>query len=440
MTRAWKIIADWEPLDEGGAEERSCFAALGIQANAIWLTEGRDALANRLRQAPLLSAYHLAEWFAWNWWRLRWEPRTSSEDWRFAHKISNVGGGYVWPNITIFSDGERTALIARATKERPETPFRYINNAASVIPSVDFEAEVDDFLDQVLGRLESMSVANTNLARVWSDVCNERRSPELALIRKIEALLGSDPDESNADTVSRLIADAAILGTAAIEELAADHGHVQNVVVPSATELVSIARHSGFNASLAGMASLSKASIGFDKRSQVPAWLVGANTAQALRTQERLADEPISDDRLANMLAVERKALDHRDATPLGISFVLDTHGEHSRIVLRSKWHDGRRFELARLLGDRLMSMEGGLYPATRAFTYRQKAQRSFAAELLSPFGAVFNMLQGDYSLEKQRDVAAYFDVSDLTIRTQLVNHKILEREDLDSEAIAAAA
>lgn len=440
MTRTWKIVADWEPLDEGDDEERSCFAALGIQANDIWLTEGRDSLANRLRQGPLLSTYHLAEWFAWNWWRLRWEPRTSSEDWRFSHKMSNVGGGYVWPNITIFSDGERTALIARATKERPETPFRYITDVAAVIPSADFEEEVDNFLDQVLARLESMGIANTNLARVWSDVCDERKNPEIARMRKIEALLGNDPDESSTDTVARIISDAGILGIGAIEELAADHGHAQNVVVPSAGNLIRIAEHSGFNASLASMVSLSKPLREFEKLSQVPAWLVGARVAQALTAQERMGDGPISNDRLADMLAVERNALDHREATPLYMSYVLDTHKEYSRIVLRSKWHEGRRFELARLLGDRLMSREGSLFPATRAYTYRQKAQRSFAAELLSPFDAVFNMLQGDYSVENQSDVAAYFDVSDLTIRTQLVNHKILEREDLDPEAIAAAA
>ena len=149
MQRSWDIVANWEALDEGSDEERSCFAALGINAHGHWLTEGHDALANRLRQAPLLSAYHLAEWLTWNWWRLRWEPRASSDDWVFAHKTSNIGGGYIWPNIIIFSDGERTALIAKATQERPETPFRYISNFAAVIPSIEFENGVDNFILQV---------------------------------------------------------------------------------------------------------------------------------------------------------------------------------------------------------------------------------------------------------------------------------------------------
>lgn len=75
MPRSWEINAEWEYLDSGLPEERACFAALSIDAHAQCLTEGRDAWANRLRKAPYLSAYPFAEWLAWNWWRLRWEPR-----------------------------------------------------------------------------------------------------------------------------------------------------------------------------------------------------------------------------------------------------------------------------------------------------------------------------------------------------------------------------
>ncbi|HEY8289404.1 MAG TPA: hypothetical protein VIG49_09060, partial [Acetobacteraceae bacterium] len=97
MNSALSITAEWERLDGGTAEERACFAALGIRCNNHWLTEGRDGLVNRIRAEPLLSAYHLAEWLAWNWWRLRWEPRSSAPDWAFAHRLTTIGHGYVWP-------------------------------------------------------------------------------------------------------------------------------------------------------------------------------------------------------------------------------------------------------------------------------------------------------------------------------------------------------
>ena len=101
--------------------------------------------------------------------------------------------------------------------------------------------------------------------------------------------------------------------------------------------------------------------------------------------------------------------------------------------MLRSRYATGRRFELARLVGARLLlPSEGSLHPATRAATYRQKAQRAFAAELLSPFAQVEEMLAGDYSEERQEEVAHHFQVSVLVIRNQLANHGRLERDSLD--------
>lgn len=79
------------------------------------------------------------------------------------------------------------------------------------------------------------------------------------------------------------------------------------------------------------------------------------------------------------------------------------------------------------------------MHPATRSNTYRQKAQRAFAAELLSPFQAVESLLDGDYSMESQLDVAQHFQVSDLTIRTLLVNHKRVDRNALDDAELAYA-
>jgi hypothetical protein len=117
------------------------------------------------------------------------------------------------------------------------------------------------------------------------------------------------------------------------------------------------------------------------------------------------------------------------------ISFALDEGVNSGRVVLRSKWVTGRRFDLARLLGDRLVPWGSGrLFPATRAHTYRQKMQRSFAAEFLSPFEAVDEFLAGDYSMENQHEAAEQFEVSELTIRTLLVNHRRIEPEELAAD------
>lgn len=439
MPMSWTISAKWEALDSGTPEERAAFGELAIRAHGISFTEGHDTIANRLRDGPLVSIYDFAEWVAWNWWRLRWEPRSKVKDWDFAHKTATIGGGYIWPNLTLFSDGQRIALICKATLERRQTPYRFLTNNAAVLPAADFETEVDRFIDEVLQRLQMQDVTDTNLRKVWSSVLSERQSPEVAQKRRLEALLGSEPDEANAEIVNQLLRDASVLSNSAIDEVAADHG--QSGQVLTADRLNIIASEKGFDASPRNVIRLPAGSF-TPNRAQVPAWRVGADAARFLREQERLGSEPISDRKLAEMAAVPAEIITNHKSDP-SMSFAIDTSLTAGKVVLRSKWDTGRRFELARLIGDRIANAsQSKLFPATRSYTYRQKLQRSFAAELLSPFDAVEDLLGGDYSPEKLQEAAAHFNVSELTIRTLLVNHGRIEREDLEDglERVVALA
>ena len=198
----------------GHSEERACFGAIGIQWNDIWLTEGLDTFANVIRKAPYVSGYHLAEWIAWNWWRLRWEPQSNSPDWSFAHRLSAIGHGYAWPDITIFSDGQRTALIPKPTNARSGHSYRYIANVPALLPSTEFEAAIDRFIERVREKLRSDGLANTNLDAVWRDVTDERNDPPMAQRRKFEALLGQEPDKADEETLSALLRSIDSLGEA----------------------------------------------------------------------------------------------------------------------------------------------------------------------------------------------------------------------------------
>jgi hypothetical protein len=50
--------------------------------------------------------------------------------------------------------------------------------------------------------------------------------------------------------------------------------------------------------------------------------------------------------------------------------------------------------------------------------------------ELLAPFDAVKDRLGGDYSLERQHDIADQFIVSPMAINSLLKNYRVLPRED----------
>ncbi|MHB1502055.1 MAG: hypothetical protein ACYCYK_13100, partial [Candidatus Dormibacteria bacterium] len=246
MSKRWSIKADWALLESGSPEERAGFAALGISAYGVCLTAGHDRLLRSVREAPFLSAYHLAEWLAWNWWRLRWEPRKSATEWELSHVMASIGNGYIWPNIQILSDGQNITLASKPTPERARTPYRYINDVVSVIPASDFETEVDVFIETVLRRLEDCQVAKSNLADIWQAVLEERRDAVLSQQRKLEALLGEDPGEMDEISLQGLLNGAALTGRDALEEIAANRAPGQDV--PDIGRLVELARNEGVSA------------------------------------------------------------------------------------------------------------------------------------------------------------------------------------------------
>lgn len=434
-----QVIIDLAPekLDEGGPEECAAFGLLTIKVRDTFITEGFDFFINSYRPGPLASGYHVAEWLAWNWWRLRWEPRSKTPDWWRAHRMNSIGEGYVWPNISIFSDGVRTALISEPSSRPDAKPFRYIGAQPHIIPSTLLEGAIDAFIPRVIARLGAQGCEGSNLQKLWEDILTERRTPDLALRRKLEALLGVDPDEGDQQTLEQLLADSRSLGKDAIAEVAADRG-LGNAIL-SAAQISDIARSVGSECDGKDMVRL-RSDWPRYAQGDVPAWLVGVRCAAALRQQEGFGENAIDDATLSNLIGVSGDILSRKHDNRSPFAFILGGHDGRGTIVLRSKWRTGRRFELARLLADHLIiSGSGKLFPATRSYTFRQKAQRAFAAEFLAPFEIVTAMLDGDYSEENQQEVAEYFDVSPLTIRTLLVNHGKLERDELEEDFEAAA-
>lgn len=435
MPLNWSIKPDWALLESGSPEERAGFAALGIYTYGCCLTTGHDRLVQSVREAPYLSTYHLAEWLAWNWWRLRWEPYKTSIEWTLSHAMASIGSGYVWPDIDIVSDGERVTLASRPTPERARTPYRYINDSLSVIPAADFEAEVDLFIDAVLQRLQDCRVANSNLADIWQAVQRERQDPALARLRKLEALLGEDPSELDERILAKFVADGEVTGETAMNEIAANR--LPGQAIPDIASLLEMGRIRGMPVNPQDQVSLRRSEL----TESDAAWKSGARAAQQLRAQEHFSpNTPIANSQLAQMYGAPCSVLTTPSALPpkLDLSFSLSATNQKSRVLLRSQWESGRRFELARLLGDALLNRTNEpVRPATRTDTYRQKRQRAFAAELLSPFDAVESMLNGDYSMESQQDVAHHFQVSELTIRTLLVNHSRVDRSELENLSVA---
>ena len=429
-TAGLRIDLATRPLDAGAPYERAAFGRLEMTAAGKGLTACVNAASGnrQYHDGPYVSGYHLAEWLVWNWWRLRWEPRppvrgTAPPDWDMAHCMATIGEGYVWPNVTFASDGFQCDVLSSPSNEADTPNFFYLGARPVTVPSMDVEREVDRFVDLILERVSGAGLAGTNLQTLWHDLGIERNTPEIARFRRLEALLGFDPDAQDAELIENLLSDAPLLGENALDEIVISAAEAGSVLTAGQITEVTAASAFDMDPSAAFRFSLPVTMQWGD----AAAWRVGVKVADAVRQEARLADQPIADAQLADLAGVSPAVLDSEVATH-NLSWILHRPEGQTRLALRSKWKPNRRFDVARLIGDRLFA-DGlqapaePLLPATRSHSYRQKAQRAFAAQLPSPWEAVRDMLGNDCSQENQDQVAEHFTVSSMTIHTLLDNH-----------------
>lgn len=417
-----------ERLDEGAPEERTTFGLLRVTVRDHLMTDGHDAFIDDRRDGPLVSGYYLAEWFVANWWRLRHEPRPSgrpSRDWRMTHCMAEIGEGYVWPNITIASDGFRSVVRSDPTEDRAAS-FRFQGFAHSLLlPWVEVEHAIDAFVDRVMALMRKREVGDTNLDLLWRDLTAERSDPTLSRYRRFEALMGCDPDDADEDVIRARLADEARLGEDGLDELAAVGGGPG--AIPSADEIAEAAARTGVDARVDNV----PVAATIPKWGHVEAWRVGVAAAGELRRAAAFGEGPVRDAALAGLVDAPMDVF-RGDVSPL--SFTLSQADGTDRIALRSRHLLARRFDLARLIGDHAMRPTGPFHPVTRANSYRQQAQRAFAAEFLAPIEAVVAMAEGDFSVDRQFEIAREFEVSEMTINSLLKNNHYLEREATDFE------
>lgn len=417
-------------------EEVATLGELRISCNQDLLTEAPGDTADQLRQGPFLPLYPLADWLAWNWWRLFWEPfrRFPSKelekrvDWEEAHCVSSLRGGWLWPDILIRSDGYRVALDVHSSRAS-----HHGSDRTFIVSAGTFEACVDDFAGQVLDRLGNHSLGDTDLHSTWKELSEERQDPDLSLYRRLEAQLGLDPGKAQPEQIHGLIQEGDEFGMNAVSEVAVeDPGFL--------SRLHDTVRCSGFAYRPAdGVHWQSDNTIGeagtpTSRWSRIPAWEVGNMAARDLRQQSKLGGSTISNPDLSSLCGIDPRAISRTSSGSM--SFLLDDQdGGTGCVVLRSRHSHGRRFEVARLLGDRLLT-DGGesLSPATRSHTYRQRMQRAFAAEFLCPVDSLVDFLEDDYSEENRQEASYHFKVSEYAVRAQLVNGGHLDRDELQTD------
>lgn len=419
----------WLSSEVGNDAERASYGDLAIRAGDTSLSFVIDNLARSPRDSIHVSLNHLARWFADSWWRLRWEPEPRggepSHAWRMAHEMTAAGGGFVWPQIYFRSDGETILLSARHTS--PKHAIQYIGDHEIVCDAKAVERGIDAFMSSVLARQQSMSARDPVLAEIWQAVQEERQDHEATLFRKLEAMMGFDPGEIEADEVGRLLDEARWMGEGAVLEVLTGAGTDAKAIVEQVEQLRARA---SVNLNLRTVYEAAASWQG--PQAGLEPWQNGDSLARHLREQWNLGDGPVSDDRLREIL--EGDVLSEAAWIAAGdFSLGFRENGALHPAFRANKRREGQRFAIARMLADAAFAgPNGDVLPVTESKTARQKFQRAAAQELLCPVEAIEARLDGpDPDDEKLSEIADEYGVSAFVVRNALVNKQVLPRSYL---------
>ena len=431
MSTTFNIDYEWLSNGYGDAPEQVTLAELAINVGGYCVTEVEDTLAKTVRSSARLSALHLAEWFAANWWRLLWEPKLNTYSWRASHKVGNAGNGYVWPDLSFSSDWQSIDVVANPTPRWGAEPIRYLNSFETPIPIEDFEKGVENFIEGTIARLSSTSRDRSALGTLWHEVTKERRDDDVAQWRALEACMGYDPDEAPASLLENVQRQMIDYGECGVREVAAA---CRSYTTHHVNSLWDAAQEIGITVQVPRCDDIRQRLQREVNPSDVP-WKRAEQTARLTREVWGL-EVPIVNDRLEDLFHItEKQFSDERTngQKPLMAGFRDDAAADRIRISWNSPYPTSRRFALARLVSDHIDAPQGDrLLPGTSSITKRQKFQRAFAQEFLCPFEALKEEIGTETpDSEDVQAAAEHFNVSPLMVQTTLVNKGVLERETL---------
>jgi hypothetical protein len=416
----------------------------------------------------------LAFWLVDNWWRIRWEciPAAGmTSAWRLAHELSAIGGGYIWPRLAIWGEGERVGLLSRSDPSGVVGPVRYLTDALMFIAAASFEAATDEFLQNALDAYTETDTDRMALRAQVHALRAERNDPDVASWRRMEARLGFDPDEAPDETIENLAALAVRYGSAGVEEAAmatpgsqaaetlrieisaAEQSRVECAfgqalkVYRSAEPLLipdlRIANGKYPHGPTSGVA-LSIPSFQLptspDHHSGIGGeapWSLAEHASGSLRLALGLGKGPLHNNALAEILGTSADNFKSTPSVsarnlPYGIRLVAHSD-DRNRIAVRSRWPHDRRFEMVRALGDAIWAGNDRLGPLAASKTARQKFQRAFAQSLLCPHEDLVAYIGTEKPTEGDISAAAqHFHVSERVVRTVLVNKGVLARQRLE--------
>ncbi|MBI3735690.1 ImmA/IrrE family metallo-endopeptidase [Candidatus Sumerlaeota bacterium] len=279
---------------------------------------------------------------------------------------------------------------------------------------------MDEFILQVAERVSGCGLGN-EIRDLFVELKEERADPKLSKACLLQARAGINPGEAADGWLAELENLGQMTGDTSLEEVAAvlPFRKITPQAVREEIESIRDAKT---------VVDLSQVQKILPLKVQELPWARGSRLAAEFRAMLGLSpDKPILDDSLCDLLKIRLpiKEISPRQSMSGGF------RNGQTHIHVSTWRRENQRFYLARLIACALLSGgEERLLPITNSQTALQKAERAFAQEFLCPWTALEPFVE-EHGTEEEgiSEAAEYFQVSERTIETTLVNKGELPRD-----------
>ena len=418
----------WSDIGSGSPEIDNTLAQFELHVGDCNLARNENIFSKSIQDHVVIPTYPLALWMLQNWWRLLYEPlpagHTPDVSWRMAHELGAANHGFIWPKIIFASDGLNVQVWSSPSDSACQQSVRYLNglNNSAYISITDFRKELFQFISTVENRLEARELRSTDLSALFSIVRKEEQNEDSINYRKLEAVMGFDPDECSPEAMKYALKLHSEHGEGTLLELAPVYGKLGRAEpLKSIEELISAPGVPG------KPVFSTKGAVNPTDSGSLP-WRAAVDDARQLRDEIGNTDDPIDTNTLFDLLGIASSALEQWK--PVGRSHVsvgIPTDNHNIKFVPRKTHPLGKRFELSRYIGDFIHTGSHQWLTNTDLSTSRQKYQRAFAAEFLCPIHGLTGFLDSDFSGEAIEGAAEHFNVSEQTITSLLANNHYID-------------
>ena len=392
-------------------------AELSIEAGNATVTAVLDRRNRSYRDHVIVPLYHVAEWLVTNWWHIWYEVADTREqrpDFEFRHNLAFAGDGFVLPNLHLVPESGRMHL--RWTRCKPRhARIEFVDESETIVEQPQLEQQLRTIVEAVLERIRGVSgddSAVRTLEDAWDAV--NGLDPEEQEFSRSAALLGVDPHDVP-DAVA-----AAIISFWDRVDLS-----IREDALASASEESLAAVSQWLNRTFEVLANSESGSDWNPLRQTLSArttgapWTQGYELARCARSELGVGEERFEFD------VTGAFALRHSEQKPPSTRIHGLVAADAPTCVTAPRGESGKRFLLARALGDYLARTEPRAGILSSLATDRQAQSRAFAAEFLAPAASLRAAL-GDASLvepEQVDDLGRRFGVAGEVIRRQIENH-----------------